>query len=97
MFDRRRRDPLWKITEKLSGEDKITNKAAEMFYEKVEWIINKRLTAMKEGYKYNPDDGVDILDLFIQSTTDVYRLSGMIFGFLVAGRKSSCVLGAGIY
>lgn len=43
---------------------------------------------MTNGYKPDPDAGVDLLDLFIQSTTDPYKLGGMAFSFLAAGRKS---------
>lgn len=88
VFDRRRRDPLWKITEKLSGEDKITKRAVHLFYEQIDYLIGKRLDAMREGYKPDPDAGVDLLDLFLQSTTDKYTLGGMVFSFLSAGRKS---------
>ena len=42
---------------------------------------------MKNGYKPNPDAGIDLLDMFIQSTTDVYTLGGMVFAFLSAGRE----------
>jgi hypothetical protein len=87
VFDRRRRDPLWRITEKLSGEDKITKKAVSLFYEQIDDIIKKRLNAMRDGYKPNPDAGVDLLDIFLQTTTDLYKLGGMVFGFLSAGRK----------
>lgn len=88
MFDRRRRDPLWKITEKLSGEDKIAKRAVDLFYRQIEALIKKRLDMMEHGHKPNPDVGVDLLDLFLQSTTDVYTLSGMVFSFLSAGRES---------
>ena len=87
-FDRRRRDPLWRISERLSGEDIITKKAANLFYEKIDAIIMKRIDAMKHGYTPNPEQGVDILDLFLQSETDPYKLGGMVFSFLSAGRKS---------
>lgn len=42
---------------------------------------------MKNGYTPDPDAGVDLLDLFAQSTTDPYKLSGMVFSFLSAGRE----------
>lgn len=87
VFDRRRRDPLWKLTEKLSGESKITQKAVNLFYGQIDKLIDKRLQAMENGYKPDPDAGVDLLDLFIQSTNDRYKLSGMVFAFLSAGRK----------
>ena len=88
MFDRRRRDPLWKITEKLSGEDKISKRAVDLFYGKIESLIEKRLEAKEIGYKPNPNAGVDLLDLFLESTNDLYALSGMVLAFLLAGRKS---------
>lgn len=87
VFDRRRRDPLWKITERLSGEDKVTKRAVNLFYGKIDGLIIKRLETMRNGYKPNPDAGVDLLDIFLQSTTDVYKLGGMVFSFLSAGRK----------
>lgn len=87
MFDRRRRDPLWKITEKLSGEDKLRKRAVDLFYGQIESLIKKRLEAVENGYKPNPDAGVDLLDLFLESTNDLYALSGMVLAFLVAGRK----------
>lgn len=86
VFDRRRRDPLWKITERLSGEDKVTKRAVDLFYGKIDGLIMKRLEAMRNDYKPNPDAGVDLLDIFLQSTTDVYKLGGMVFSFLSAGR-----------
>jgi len=89
VFDRRRRDPLWKITERLSGEDKVTKRAVGLFYGQIDALIRKRIEAMNQGYKLDPSAGVDLLDLFLQSTTDVYTLGGMVFAFLVAGRKSS--------
>ncbi|KAL3463137.1 cytochrome P450 [Aspergillus heterothallicus] len=89
LFDRRRRDPLWKITEKLSGEDKITKRAVNLFYGTIDGLIKKRLEAMKDGYKPDPDAGVDLLDVFIQSTTDLYTLGGMVFSFLSAGRDTT--------
>ncbi|CAL5874542.1 uncharacterized protein PFLUO_LOCUS8838 [Penicillium psychrofluorescens] len=88
-FDRRRRDPLWRITEKLSGEDKITKRATNLFYSKIDDIIKKRLDAMRNGYTPDPDAGVDLLDLFAQSTTDPYKLGGMVFSFLSAGRDTT--------
>lgn len=33
------------------------------------------------------EEGVDLLDLFLQQTTDVYTVGGMVFAFLAAGRK----------
>ncbi|KAJ5814857.1 hypothetical protein N7474_006634 [Penicillium riverlandense] len=75
------------ITEKLSGEDKITKRATNLFYSKIDDIINKRLDAMRNGYTPDPDGGVDLLDLFAQSTTDPYKLGGMVFSFLSAGRE----------
>lgn len=87
VFDRRRRDPLWKITEKLSGEDKLSKQAVNLFYAKTDGLIKQRLEKMKNGYKPDPDAGVDLLDLFLQSTTDLYTLGGMVFAFLTAGRK----------
>lgn len=87
MFDRRRRDPLWKLNEKLSGEDKISQKAVNLFYEQIDGVIKRRIEAMKQGYKPNPDNGVDLLDLFLQSTQDTWTLGGMVFAFLSAGRK----------
>ena len=89
VFDRRRRDPLWRITEKLSGEDKITKRCVALFYGQIDSIIRKRLDAMEKGYEPDPDAGVDLLDLFMQSTTDPYQLGGMVFSFLSAGRKLS--------
>lgn len=89
VFDRRRRDPLWKINEKLSGENRISQKAADLFYEQIDGLINRRIDAMKNGYKPDPSNGVDLLDLFLQSTQDVYTLGGMVFAFLSAGRKYS--------
>ena len=91
VFDRRRRDPIWKLTEKLSGEDKITDSAVNLFYEQMDGLVKKRIDAIAAGYKYNPEeDGVDLLDLFMQSTNDPYELGGMVFAFLIAGRK--CLL-----
>jgi hypothetical protein len=87
VFDRRRRDPLWRITEKLSGEDKISHKAVDLFYGQIDGLIKSRLDRMKNGYKSDPNAGVDLLDLFLQSTTDLYTLGGMVFAFLSAGRK----------
>ncbi|CAG9956541.1 unnamed protein product [Clonostachys rosea f. rosea IK726] len=89
LFDRRRRDPIWKLTEKLSGEDKITDQAVNLFYEQMDALVKKRIDAMASGYKYNPEGGVDLLDLFMQSTNDPYELSGMIFAFLIAGRDTT--------
>lgn len=79
---------MWRVSEKLSGEDKITKRAADLFYAKIDGLIKRRLDAMKSGYKPEPDAGVDLLDLFTQSTTDPYKLGGMVFSFLSAGRKS---------
>lgn len=42
---------------------------------------------MRNGYTPDPDAGVDLLDLFAQSTTDPYKLGGMVFSFLSAGRE----------
>lgn len=86
-LDRRRRDPLWRISEKLSGEDKTTRRAASLFYEKIDGLVKKRFDAVKAGYKPDPDAGVDLLDLFMQSETDPWKLGGMVFSFLSAGRK----------
>lgn len=89
VFDRRRRDPLWRITERLSGEDKSTQRAVDLFYAQIDALIAKRFDLIKDGYKPDPEAGVDLLDMFIQSTDDQYRLGGMVFAFLSAGRKSS--------
>jgi cytochrome P450 len=89
LFDRRRRDPIWWITEKLSGEDKVTNNAVALFYEKIDFLIEKRLEAKRNGYKSDPSKGVDLLDLFMESTTDKYWLGGQIYSFLSAGRDTT--------
>ncbi|KAI3333326.1 cytochrome P450 [Ustulina deusta] len=89
LFDRRRRDPLWRITEKLSGEDKISKRAVDLFYRQIDGLIKKRLETMVDDCKPSPDAGVDLLDLFLQSTTDQYTLGGMIFSFLSAGRDTT--------
>ncbi|KAL6819991.1 cytochrome P450 [Trichoderma camerunense] len=89
LFDRRRRDPLWRITEKLSGDDKITKRAVDLFYKQIDRLVDKRLIAMENGYQPNTDSGVDLLDLFLQSTTDKHKLSGMVFAFLSAGRDTT--------
>ncbi|OJJ45783.1 hypothetical protein ASPZODRAFT_167512 [Penicilliopsis zonata CBS 506.65] len=89
LFDRRRRDPLWKITEKLSGEDKVTKRAVSLFYRKIDSLIQDRLDAMKNGYTPDPSAGVDLLDLFLQTTEDRYTLGGMVFSFLTAGRDTT--------
>ncbi|KAI1630411.1 cytochrome P450 [Exophiala viscosa] len=89
LFDRRRRDPLWRITEKLSGEDRITKRAVKLFYGQIDGLIKKRLEAMSNGYKPNANAGIDLLDLFLQSTTDPYTLGGMVFSFLSAGRDTT--------
>ena len=60
----------------------------DLFYKQIDFLIEKRLEAMRNGYKPNPDAGVDLLDLFLQTTTDKYTLGGMVFSFLSAGRKS---------
>ncbi|EXJ58620.1 hypothetical protein A1O7_06047 [Cladophialophora yegresii CBS 114405] len=89
LFDRRRRYPLWRLTEKLSGEDKTSKRAAALFYAQIDGLIKKRLDMIKNGYKPSPDDGVDLLDLFMQSTDDPHTLGGMVFGILVAGRDTT--------
>ncbi|KAI1390435.1 cytochrome P450 [Hypoxylon trugodes] len=89
LFDRRRRDPLWKISERLSGEDKISQRAVDLFYGQIDGLIKRRLDAMEQGYKPNPEAGVDLLDLFLQSTKDLYTLGGMVFAFLSAGRDTT--------
>lgn len=71
----------------MSGEDKISQHAVGLFYEQIDGLIQRRLDAMNSGYKPDPDAGVDLLDLFIQSTQDRYTLGGMVFAFLSAGRK----------
>lgn len=88
VFDRRRRDPLWRLTERLSGENKISKRGVDLFYQRIDGLIDKRLRAMTNGYKPNPDAGVDLLDVFLQTTSDTYTLGGMIFSFLSAGRES---------
>lgn len=75
------------MTEKLSGEDKISKRAVDLFYRQIDSLVEKRLAEVKHGNKPGPDDGVDLLDLFMQSTSDPYTLSGMVFSFLSAGRK----------
>lgn len=76
------------MTEMRSGENKTTKRAVELFYKQIDFLIEKRLEAMKNGYKPNPDNGVDLLDLFMQTTTDKYTLGGMVFSILSAGRES---------
>ncbi|ETS79808.1 hypothetical protein PFICI_07337 [Pestalotiopsis fici W106-1] len=89
LFDRRRRDPLWRITEKLSGEDKTSQRAVNLFYAQIDALIAKRFDLIKNGYEPDPDAGVDLLDMFIQSTNDQYKLGGMVFAFLSAGRDTT--------
>lgn len=62
-------------------------KAVNLFYKQIDGLIQKRLDAMENGYCPNPNAGVDLLDMFIESTTDRYKLGGMVFSFLSAGRK----------
>lgn len=59
----------------------------DLFYGHIDVLIDKRLEKIKHGYK-TPEDSVDLLDLFIDATSDRYTLGGMVFGFLAAGRKS---------
>ncbi|KAK7227543.1 hypothetical protein V2G26_015546 [Clonostachys chloroleuca] len=89
LFDRRRRDPLWKINEKISGESQIAQNAVDLFYAQIDGLIQRRLDAVKNGYQPDPDAGVDILDLFLQSTQDKYTLGGQVFAFLSAGRDTT--------
>ena len=89
VFDRRRRDPLWMITERLSGEDKVTQTAVDLFYEQIDLLIEKRLEAVRDGVKPDPENGVDLLAQFMESTSDKYTLSGMGFSFLSAGRDTT--------
>jgi hypothetical protein len=81
---------LWKLNERLSGDDKVTSAGIASFYGVIDGLIKKRLDAMANGYKPNPDVGVDLLDVFLQLTTDIYTLGGMVFSFLNAGRESAC-------
>lgn len=63
----------------------------DLFYGQIDGIIKKRLNAMENGYKPDSSAGVDLLDLFLQSTNDLYTLGGMVFAFLSAGRRwSNC-------
>jgi hypothetical protein len=78
---------MWRLTEKMSGEDKLSKQAVELFYDQIDSLIRERLNMVQNGYKPNPDAGVDLLDLFMQTTTDVHNLGGMVFSFLSAGRK----------
>ncbi len=80
---------MWRLTEKLSGEDWVTKRAVNLFYGQIDNIIKKRLDAIEHGYKPDPDAGVYLLDLFMESTKDIYTLGGMVFSFLSAGRKSN--------
>lgn len=75
------------MTEKISGEYKISSWAVGLFYEQIDGLVDKRINAMRNGYKSSADEGVDLLDLFLQQTTDVYTVGGMVFAFLAAGRK----------
>ncbi|KAK6219087.1 hypothetical protein LQW54_002589 [Pestalotiopsis sp. IQ-011] len=86
LFDRRRRDPLWQLMETLSGEDKISQKASNLFYAQIDALVAKRFEMIENGYKPNADAGVDLLDMFMDSTHDRYALGGMVFAFLFAGR-----------
>ena len=93
VFDRRRRDPLWRITEKLSGEDKVTSRAVNLFYEQVDRLIRNRLDAKARNQELEPSEGVDLLELFLQTTDDPFQLSGMVFTFLSAAREyTQCLL-----
>lgn len=61
----------------------------DLFYRQIDGLIKKRLEAVKHGYKSDSAAGADLLDLFMESTTDVYTLGGMVFSFLSAGREST--------
>lgn len=89
LFDRRRRDPLWRLTEKLSGEDKISQEALNLFYAQIDALVAKRFEMIENGYKPSADAGVDLLDMFMESTHDRYALGGMVFAFLSAGRDTT--------
>ena len=71
----------------MSGEGKVTSSAVKLFYDQIDGLIDKRLAAIKKGYKVGSSEGVDLLDLFLQTTDDKYTLGGMIFSFLSAGRE----------
>lgn len=60
----------------------------DLFYRQIETLIRRRLKKIENGYEPSLHAGVDLLDLFLESTNDIYRLSGMVFAFLSAGRKS---------
>lgn len=89
VFDKRRRNPLWKLTEKLSGENHITKEAVDLFYAEVDGLIQQRIDEKRSGFnKVDQEGGVDLLELFMQTTEDKYTLGGMCFSFLAAGRES---------
>jgi hypothetical protein len=48
-------------------------------------IVERRLQKSAEEKESEPK-GVDLLDLFTESTRDKYTLSGMCVNFLLAGR-----------
>lgn len=88
VFDKRRRNPLWKITEKWTGQDHITKEAVSLFYAEVDGLIQQRIDEKSRGFnKVDAEGGVDLLELFMQTTNDKYTLGGMCFSFLAAGRK----------
>lgn len=88
-FDRRRRDPMWRWTEWWNGEGTVTARAVNMFYERIDALIEKRIEMVKNGYKADENKGVDLLALFMRDTTDKYTLGGQLFSFLSAGRDTT--------
>lgn len=94
VIDKRFRKPLWQVIERYSDEGKKAAKAIKKINDFSAGIIDERLReraagVQKEKKTSDGKEGKDLLDLFMDMTTDRDDLISVVLNFIIAGRDTT--------
>lgn len=92
VIEARFRKPFWPLIERFSAEGKETREKVRMIRDFSSRIIDERLRLRAEGIEkkdLDGKDGKDLLDLFMDMTTDRDDLISVVLNFIIAGRDTT--------
>ncbi|PWZ00527.1 cytochrome P450 [Testicularia cyperi] len=92
VIEERFRRPLWRIVEKFSKEGAETRAMVKQIRDFSTTIIDERLRQRNAGIEkkeLDGKDGKDLLDLFMDMTTDREDLISVVLNFIIAGRDTT--------
>ncbi|CDS82158.1 related to Cytochrome P450 [Sporisorium scitamineum] len=94
MIDKRFRTPMWQLVERLSPQGRKNAKMVREINDFSSQIIEERLRdrvagVQKEKKTSDGKEGKDLLDLFMDVTTDRDDLISVVLNFIIAGRDTT--------